>query len=217
MVCPLAVLCHGPGKAVPPGLTSHPFCLSPKAPTGSLVSEHTQLLVFYALTFVFYIGFSALRSFRGCFLPINFLSVLMQPSLKGLLLWSSPLPTRLPTKAPYCVFLKVVGLKLLCSVICSCIYFWLLHGTQWEQVPHLCVWGHITGIRSRRESLGLRKCHSSQASWYIFRVAWIQSDEGQIPTLKEVTVQRNHSGECDVSGDWQRFLCVSLVVSVAKT
>lgn len=38
---------------MPTGLTSHPFCLSLEAPTGSLVSEHTQLLVFYALTFAF--------------------------------------------------------------------------------------------------------------------------------------------------------------------
>lgn len=141
-------------KRCPLALLPTPSACHPR-PLLALWSPNTlNSLCFMHLLLLFYIGFSALRSFRGCFLPINSLSVLMRPSLKGLLLWSCPLPTRLHTKAPYCVFLKVVGLKRWRSVICSCIYFWLLHGTQWEQVPHLRVWGHVTVIRSRRESLG---------------------------------------------------------------
>lgn len=120
-------------------------------PLLALWSPNTlNFMCFMHLLLLFYIGFSALRSFRGCFLPINFLSVLKRPSLKGSwdsLLWCSSLPTCLPTKAPCSVCLKAVGLKWLRSVICSCLYFWLLDGTQWEQVPHQHIWGHITRIR----------------------------------------------------------------------
>lgn len=74
---------------------------------------HSTPCVLCTYVCFFYIGFSALRSSRGCFLPINSLSVLMRPSLKGLPGTSScqavPSPPAFPPKHPTVCFSKLLA------------------------------------------------------------------------------------------------------------
>lgn len=117
VVCPLAVLCHGLGQVVspppPPALCPTPSACHPR-PLLALWSPNTlNSTRFMHFILPFYIGFSAFRSFRGCFLPPQ-LSVSSNVTFSQRAPGTSscevvPFPPAFPPKHPTVCFSKLLA------------------------------------------------------------------------------------------------------------